>query len=289
MVKRAGRQAVRAGGRPGWDAGQGLAWCWSSPGGTSTMGRMDLHLKGKVALITGAGGGIGQATARVLAAEGALIGAADLDGDRAGATIAEVTRAGSRGVALALDVTSESSVGDAVAAIERRLGPPDILVNCAGIYHVGGLETVSPARWDDLLDVNLKGTFLTCRAVLPGMIARRQGSVVNLASISGRTRSTLAAPSYVASKAGVIGLTMSLATQSAPYQVRVNAVAPGPTDTEMIRGLAPDLQSRLVTTIPLGRLATALEVAQAIAFLASDAAGFITGETLNVNGGAFMV
>jgi 3-oxoacyl-[acyl-carrier protein] reductase len=121
------------------------------------------------------------------------------------------------------------------------------------------------------------------------MLERGRGSVVNLSSISGRTKATLAAPSYVASKAGVIGLTMSLAAQAAPKGVRVNAVAPGPADTDMVRGLSPDLQARLLTTIPMGRLATAREVAQAIVFLASDAAAFVTGETLNANGGAFMV
>jgi 3-oxoacyl-[acyl-carrier protein] reductase len=121
------------------------------------------------------------------------------------------------------------------------------------------------------------------------MLARRSGSIVNLASISGRTKSTLAAPSYVASKAGIIGLTMSLASQCAGRGVRVNAVAPGPADTDMIRTLPEELKPRLLATLPMGRLATPREVAQAIVFLASDAAAYITGETLNVNGGAFMV
>ncbi len=112
-----------------------------------------------------------------------------------------------------------------------------MLVNSAGIYRVGALEEVTPEAWDATLAVNLRGTFLVCRAVLPGMLARGRGSVVNLSSISGRTKATLAAPSYVASKAGVIGLTMSLAAQGAARGVRVNAVAPGPADTEMIRTL----------------------------------------------------
>ncbi len=163
------------------------------------------------------------------------------------------------------------------------------MVNCAGIYHVGECEAITPELWDQVLDINLRGTNLVCRAALPGMLARGAGSIVNLASISGRTKSVLAAPSYVASKAGVIGLTMSLASQTAGRGVRVNAVAPGPVDTDMIRNLPEDAQARLITTIPIGRLATAGEIAQAIAFLAGDAAASITGETLNVNGGAFMV
>jgi 3-oxoacyl-[acyl-carrier protein] reductase len=255
---------------------------------------MELGLSGKVAMITGAGGGIGRETALLLAGEGARIVAADVDLARAQATAEAVGAAapqgaGSAALALALDVAGEESVARVVAESEARFGRIDVLVNCAGIYRIGEIAEVDPAAWDQLLDINLRGTYLMARAVLPGMLARGAGSIVNLASISGRTKSTLAAPSYVASKAGVIGLTMALAAQSAARGVRVNAVAPGPADTDMIRGLPADLQPRLIATVPMGRLATAREVAQAIAFLASDAASFITGETLNVNGGAFMV
>jgi 3-oxoacyl-[acyl-carrier protein] reductase len=252
---------------------------------------MELGLNGKVALITGAAGGIGREAALLLAGEGARIAAADIDEPRVRATAEAVNgeRPGAEALAIRLDVTDEASVAGAVAEVERRFRRVDVLVNCAGIYRIGEIAAVDPAAWDQLLDINLRGTYLTCRAVLPGMLARRAGSIVNLASISGRTKSTLAAPSYVASKAGVIGLTMVLASQHAAQGVRVNAVAPGPADTDMIRGLPAELQPRLIATIPMGRLATAREVAQAIAFLASDAASFITGETLNVNGGAFMV
>ncbi|HEU5314498.1 MAG TPA: SDR family NAD(P)-dependent oxidoreductase, partial [Chloroflexota bacterium] len=169
------------------------------------------------------------------------------------------------------------------------LGRIDVLVNCAGIYRIGEIDAVDAAAWDQMLDINLRGTFLACRAVLPGMRERGRGCIVNLSSISGRTRSTLASPAYVASKAGVIGLTMTLAAQNARHGIRVNAVAPGPVDTEMIRGLPADLQPTVVAAIPMGRLGTAAEIARCIAFLASEGAAFITGETLNVNGGAFMV
>ena len=239
---------------------------------------VDLGLKGKTALITGAAGGIGGATAALLSEEGVRVAVADLQAPH-----------GDYPVSAPLDVTYEASVAAAITSVERSLGRVDILVNCAGIYRIGEIADVDPAAWDELMGINLRGTYLMCRAVLPGMLERGAGSIVNLSSISGRTRSTLAAPSYVASKAGVIGLTMALASQNAARGVRVNAVAPGPVDTEMIRGLPEELKPGLLATIPLGRLATAHGVAQAIAFLASDAASHITGETLNVNGGAFMV
>lgn len=239
---------------------------------------VDLGLAGKTALVTGASGGIGGATAQLLKEEGVRVAVADLK-----------PPAGEHEVSVVLDVTSETSVRDAVQRVEAGLGRIDVLVNCAGIYRIGRLGEVDPAEWDQLMNINLRGTYLVCHAVLPGMLERGSGSVVNLSSISGRTKSTLAAPSYVASKAGVIGLTMALASQSAPRGVRVNAVAPGPVDTEMIRCLPDELKPGLLATIPLGRLGTARGIAQAIAFLASDAAGHITGETLNVNGGAFMV
>lgn len=250
---------------------------------------MDLKLSGRVVLITGAGGGIGREAARLLAEEGAVIVAADLDQTRAAETARVAGDIGVHSLALPMDVTSESSVDAVVKQAQAQFGTIDVLVNAAGIYRIGEIADVSLSDWDQLLDINLKGTYLTCRAVIPRMLERRSGSIVNLASISGRTKSTLATPSYVASKAGVIGLTMALASQCAGRGVRVNAVAPGPVDTDMIRGLPSELHPKLIGTIPLGRLATAREVAQAIAFLASDAAAFITGETLNVNGGAFMV
>ena len=239
---------------------------------------VDLGLRGKSALITGAAGGIGGATAALLAEEGARVAVADLQ-----------PPPGDFAASVSLDVTSDESVRSAVSEVERVLGQIDVLVNCAGIYRIGQLADVDPDAWDQLMDINLRGTYLVSRSVLPGMLERGTGSIVNLSSISGRTKSTLAAPSYVASKSGVIGLTMALASQSASRGVRVNAVAPGPVDTEMIRGLPDELKPGLLATIPLGRLATARGIAQAIAFLASDAAGHITGETLNVNGGAFMV
>jgi NAD(P)-dependent dehydrogenase (short-subunit alcohol dehydrogenase family) len=250
---------------------------------------MDLGLAGKSALITGAAGGIGREVARLFAQEGVSVVAADLDEARIAETVAVVEAVGGTALAVRLDVTDEASVEEAVQRATERFGPPNIVVNAAGIYRIGTLADVPPDAWDQLMNINLRGTYLVCRAVLPAMLDRGSGSIVNLASISGRTKSTLAAPSYVASKSGVIGLTMALASQSAARGVRVNAVAPGPSDTDMIRGLPPEKQPGLIATIPLGRLGTPREVAACIAFLASDVAAFITGETVNINGGAFMV
>ena len=241
-------------------------------------GPMDLGLRGAVALVTGAAGGIGRETARLLAAEGAAVGAADVRAGDAEATAVEVRKAGRRRPGRGHGRHPRGERRAAVRTVEAALGPLDVVVNCAGIYRVGGLDAVPPDAWDAVLDVNLRGTYLVCRAALPGMLERERGSVVNLSSISGRTKATLAAPSYVASKAGIIGLTMSLAAQGAARNVRVNCVAPGPADTEMIRGLSEAQQARLLTTIPMGRLATATEVAQAIVFLASAAARHHRGD-----------
>ena len=250
---------------------------------------MDLGLHGRVALVTGAGGGIGQATARSLAGEGVAVVAADIRADLAALTARIVCDMGGEALALPLDVTDEASVRNAIVAAEGWRGSIDIVVNAAGIYRVGPFAEVTLASWDLVHDINLRGTFAVCQAVLPGMVSRHRGSIVNLASISGRTKATLAAPSYVASKAGVIGLTMSLAMQTAAHGVRVNAVAPGPTETEMILGLPPAMQDQVLRTIPIGRFATTDEVASAIVFLVSDRSGSTTGETLNINGGAFMI
>lgn len=250
---------------------------------------MDLGMRGRVALITGAGGGIGRAVAELLAAEGVSIVGADIRAEALEATVAAVLATGAEARAVVQDVTDASSIRLSVTTAEAWRGSIDMLVNAAGIYRVGPFSEVTADAWDRVHDINLRGSFLVSQAVLPGMMARRRGSIVNLASISGRTKATLAAPSYVASKAGIIGLTMSLATQSAPYGVRVNAVAPGPTETEMILGLPEAMQAQVLATIPIGRFATTREVASSIAFLLSDLSGSTTGETLNINGGAFMV
>jgi len=250
---------------------------------------MDDPLRGKVALVTGGGSGIGRAVCLQLGHMGARVAAADLSLAGAQATVAQMADAGLEGAAYRVDVSSAAAVQALVDAVCRRWGGVDVLANTAGIYQVGGLDEIDEAAWDRLLDVNLKGAFLLCRAVVPVMRERGGGAIVNLSSISGRTKSDLAGVNYVASKAGIIGLTMCLGNQLARDGIRVNCVAPGTTDTPMVADVGAEGRAVLTKRVPLGRLGQPEEIAAAVAFLASPAASYITGETLNVNGGAFMV
>lgn len=237
-----------------------------------------------VALVIGAAGGIGQATARMLAAAGHLVAVADRDGAGLDALASELAPDTPRYTLDATDAESVQGLFDSIA----RLGDLRILVNTAGIVQLGRIEDIDESAWDQMLEVNLKSVYLACRAAIPGMVAAGGGAIVNVSSISGRTKSTFSAPSYVASKAGVIGLTMSLASQHAREGVRVNCVAPGVIDTPMLDAYSSDQKSRLTELIPMARLGTAEEVAACIVFLATDGASYITGQTVNVNGGQFM-
>jgi len=247
-------------------------------------------MHGQAAIVTGGGSGIGRAVCALLARQGVNVAVIDLDLARARAVATKVEAGNScRAIACQADVSSGDQVNAVVERAVREFEGIDILVNCAGMYAIGTILDVSEKDWDRMLAVNLKGQFLTCKAVVPVMQRQGSGAIVNVSSISGRTTSLLAGPHYVASKAGVIGLTMCLANQLASYGIRVNCVAPGTTDTPMVGWLEPDQAERLRTRVPLGRIATPAEVASAIVFLASPAASYITGETLNVNGGSFMV
>ncbi len=250
---------------------------------------MDTSLTGKIALVTGGGSGIGRATCLQLGRMGAKVAAADLSLPGAQATVEQMAAEGLTGAAHPVDVSSAEQVHCLVEAVCDRWGGIDVLANTAGIYQVGGIDDIGEADWDRVLGVNLKGAFLLCRAVVPVMRARGGGAIVNLSSISGRTKSDLAGVNYVASKAGIIGLTMCLGNQLARDGIRVNCVAPGTTDTPMVANVGEEGRAILTKRVPLGRLGRPDEIAAAVAFLASPAASYITGETLNVNGGAFMV
>lgn len=250
---------------------------------------MDATLAGKVALVTGGGSGIGRAVCLQLGRMGAAVAAADLSLAGAQATMALMAAEGLTGGAYRVDVSSAEQVRALVQSVCEHWGGIDVLANTAGIYQVGGIDDIDEAAWDRMLGVNLKGAFLLCRAVVPVMRARGGGAIVNLSSISGRTKSDLAGVNYVASKAGIIGLTMCLGNQLAREGIRVNCVAPGTTDTPMVADVGEEGRAILTKRVPLGRLGQPEEIAAAVAFLASPAASYITGETLNVNGGAFMV
>ncbi len=249
-----------------------------------------MRLEGRVALVTGGGSGIGAATCRRLAAEGARVAVTDLNADTAQAVAAELD-----GAAYELDVRSTASIAAAVEAAERELGPLDVLVNNAGYDEFGFFARTEEAMWDRVLAVNLRGTIAVTHAVLAGMQERRRGRIVNVASEAGRVGSRGSAI-YSAAKAGVIGFTKTVAREAARYEVTANAVAPGPIETpllmaapEQLGELGERLVKGMVSMTQLGRLGQPDEVAAVIAFLASDDASYVTGETLGVSGGLGMV
>jgi len=237
---------------------------------------------GKVALVTGASRGIGQAVAFALAEAGADI-AVNYRHREAQAleTVRGIERLGRRAVPVRADVSLATEVADMVAVIEADLGQVDILVNNAGIVSAKPLPEISEADWDEMLAVNLKSAFLVIQRVLPGMRARRWGRIINLSSVAAQTGG-VTGPHYAASKAGLLGLTHSYARQLVKEGITVNAIAPALIETEMVTGnlnVTPMM-------IPVGRFGTPDEVAAVVVLLARD--GYITGQTINVNGGWYM-
>jgi 2-hydroxycyclohexanecarboxyl-CoA dehydrogenase len=244
-------------------------------------------LAGKVVLVTGAARGIGAGIARAAAEAGAAVAL----GDVAESSVREAAAAlGARALPLVMDVSDARSVRAAVDEAESRLGPIDALVNNAGIDVIGPFLDSSERDWERLWAVNLRGTLLATRAVLHGMVARQRGRIVNIGSDAGRVGSSGEAV-YSATKGGVIAFTKTLAREVARHGVTVNCVCPGPTDTallEQVREYDEKLHASLARAIPLRRLGRPEDVAAAVVFLASDAAAYITGQTLSVSGGLTM-
>jgi len=247
-----------------------------------------MRLEGRTALVTGGASGIGAATARRLAADGARVAVGDLDLDRARDVAAEID-----GVATALDVTDTASVARAVAATTEALGAVDVLVNNAGTDRFAFFVNTDEALWDHVLGVNLRGVLACTHAVLPAM-HERGGVIVNVASEAGRVGSQGSA-TYSAAKAGVIGFTKAIARESARFGVRCNAVAPGPIETPLLNSaedqlgeLGARLKQAMIDATAVRRIGEPDEVAAVIAFLASDDASYVTGQTVNVSGGLSM-
>jgi 3-oxoacyl-[acyl-carrier protein] reductase len=240
-----------------------------------------ISLAGKTAFVTGSTRGIGLAIARALHAAGARVAVAGRSLERARAVAAEL---GEGAVGVACDVTSAGEVQAAVAAAEQALGPIDILVNNAGLTRDNILLRLTDEDWDAVLDANLKGAFHTTRAVIKGMMKRRAGRIVNITSVVGLTGNKGQA-NYAASKAGLIGFTKSVAREYASRGVLANCVAPGFIATDMTAALPDDARATLLQDIALGRLGQPDDVAGAVLFLASDLAGYVTGQVLVVDGG----
>jgi 3-oxoacyl-[acyl-carrier protein] reductase len=246
---------------------------------------MDLGLKDKVVLVTGGSRGIGQACALAFAREGAtvLINYAGNDA-AANATVAEIEKLGAKGKALKFDVASADACAAAIDGIVKEHGKLDVLVNNAGIAVDGLVMRISEADWQRQMDVNLKGAFLLTKAACRPMMKARGGAIINLTSVVGESGNAGQA-AYAASKAGLIGLTKSVAKELATRNVRVNAVSPGFIETDMTQGIQGDLRTKIVENIPLGRLGTGAEIADAVLWLASARSSYVTGEVIRVNGG----
>ncbi len=244
------------------------------------MGR----LSGKTALVTGAARGIGQSIAVTLARQGADVAICDVQRAWLDETEQAVTTEGRRALACAADVTQADQVAEAVKQVIEGFGRIDILVNNAGITRDTFLVRMSDEDWDAVLNVNLRGTFLFTRAVTKPMMRARTGAIVNIASIIG-VMGNAGQANYAASKAGVIALTRSTAKELASRNIRANAVAPGFIQTRMTDALTPDVREKMLAAIPLGRFGTPQDVADVVAFLASDEAAFVTGQVINICGG----
>ena len=246
-----------------------------------------MKLEGRVAFVTGAAQGIGRAIALALAEDGADLVLGDLNLEKLEATAREVEGLGRKVLALHLDVSSSDSVQAAVAKTLETWGKIDILVNNAGITKDNLVLRMKPQDWDAVLGVNLNGAFHCIRTVLPGMVKQRYGRIVNIASVVAQSGNPGQA-NYIASKAGVIGLTKAVASEVGSRNITVNAVAPGFIATAMTEKLPEAVRERMLTLIPVGRMGTDRDVARGVRFLVSEEAGYITGHVLKINGGMYM-
>ena len=245
-----------------------------------------MSLKGQTALVTGAARGIGEAIALGLAGQGAAVGLMDMRDP--GSAADKLQAKGYTALPFTADVTDRESVGSAVDAMLQRFGRIDILVNNAGIIVRESILELSLETWQRVMDVNINGTFICSKAVIPHMIERSYGRIVNVTSIAGKMGDITASPAYGTSKGAINTFTKSLARQLAMYNITVNAVAPHAIQTDMSAEWSEEKRRAVIESIPLKRMGSPEEVAQAVLFLVSEGASFITGEILNMNGGYLM-
>ena len=243
-------------------------------------------MSGRVALITGGASGIARAVAGLFAREGASVMVADADVTGGSETIEQIVAAGGRASFAALDVSQAAQVASVVEKTLAEFGGLHILFNGAGVLTYGTVLETAEQEWARVLAINLTGTYLCCRAVLPEMVKQGRGSIINVASTTGAHDACARAAAYVSSKGGVTLLTRAMAIDHAKQGIRVNAICPGPTDTPMLRkSRTPEQLDAFAQTFPMGRLGRPEEIASAALFLASDDASFVTGSTLYVDGG----
>ena len=246
-------------------------------------------LSNQVAIVTGAAQGMGAATAKCLAQEGAAVIVSDINESKAAVIAEEINNSGGSAIPIKTDVTKEDEVASTVERTINTYGAVSILVNNAGILYPTRIDHVTKAEWDQVLDVNLNGTFLCSKAVLQTMKENGYGRIVNMSSSAGRSVSTLGGIHYTAAKAGVLGLTRAMAKEVAPFGITVNAVCPGLIDTEMVRiECTPERIKGYEESFPISRLGTPEEVAQLILFLVTDSK-YITGASIDINGGDLMM
>jgi NAD(P)-dependent dehydrogenase (short-subunit alcohol dehydrogenase family) len=245
-------------------------------------------LAGRVALVTGGARGIGLACAQELSAAGAAVVIVDRLAQEAQAAARSIAAGESRAVAIVADLAQIPEIPRTVAAAADAYGRIDVLVNNAGILNQTATEALTEEQWDRLMSINLKAVFFVTQAVLPQMIRQQSGAIVSISSLAARVGGIAAGIDYSTSKAGVIGLTRTLARQYGPKGIRVNAVAPGVIDTEMTRPWPQEVRQDFIARTPLRRLGTAEDVARAVVFLAGPESAFITGATIDVNGGLYM-
>jgi NAD(P)-dependent dehydrogenase (short-subunit alcohol dehydrogenase family) len=259
-----------------------------------------MQFRDRVAVVTGGGGGIGKATARRLLCDGAQVVVADIDetavfraaqelvAEGQVATEGRPAAEGKKVQSVRLDVSDVEDIRRVLSEVVAQKGRIDILINAAGIDSLTAVPDITPEEWDRLLAVNLRSTFFCSQQALKSMCARGYGKIVNIASAAGKIGGVAVGAHYSASKAAIICLTKSLALYAAPYRVNVNCVCPGPTATRMTDAWGESINTAFAEKIPFKRYGTAEEVAEAICFLVSDRAGYITGETMDVNGGLVM-
>lgn len=247
------------------------------------------RFEGRVVLITGAAQGFGLASALRLGQEGAHLALLDLQKEKIAEAARQVGRdTGASTLGIAANVADAEAVSQAISDTIARFGRLDVLVNSAGILRLSDVLTCTEEEWDLVLAVHLKGTFLTCKTALPHMVEQKSGRIVNISSSAGKMGGILSGIAYNTAKGGILSFTKSLARQFAPSGITANAICPGTADTPMGHQFSDEQLSTLVSRIPMGRLASPADVAAAVAYLASDDGGFVTGEMLDVSGGMVM-